>query len=203
MSQRQADAIKAWWDARKAAGEFPPKTPEQKRAKSRRDYRMAMRKNPDRLRRAAMARYHRNREAILAQRRLARQRRAEELRAADRRRRALNPGLFAARSRAKYMRHKPAILERNRRSRRKHLYGLTHDRFLEMMSEQNGKCAICSAPIQDGRNQHVDHCHTTGAVRGLLCSFCNRGLGCFRDSQIALLNAAAYVARHATAKKAG
>lgn len=54
---------------------------------------------------------------------------------------------------------------------------------------QDGKCAICGQPptLKDARNGRttkklaVDHCHETGAVRGLLCTGCNTGLGCFSD----------------------
>lgn len=60
--------------------------------------------------------------------------------------------------------------------------------FDEMVLAQNGVCAICgSAP--NGHPLHVDHDHTTGAVRGLLCQQCNTGLGNFRDD-IALLDRA-------------
>lgn len=44
-----------------------------------------------------------------------------------------------------------------------------------MMAEQGGVCWICSSDF-GGRELYVDHCHETGAVRGLLCSRCNTGL---------------------------
>lgn len=55
-----------------------------------------------------------------------------------------------------------------------------------MVEEQNGLCAIChEAPVEA-----VDHNHTTGEVRGLLCHMCNRGIGFLGDSPKRL--AAAY-----------
>lgn len=57
-------------------------------------------------------------------------------------------------------------------------YGMTRADFDSMSAEQGNKCRICSR----SRKLHVDHCHKTGRVRGLLCGSCNRGLGMFSDS---------------------
>jgi hypothetical protein len=71
----------------------------------------------------------------------------------------------------------------------KYEYGITLDRYNEMLSIQHGTCAICNSP-PTYRRLDVDHCHHTGKVRGLLCKRCNTGLGNFRDNvelvQIAL-----------------
>lgn len=70
--------------------------------------------------------------------------------------------------------------ERDRRNyRRRWLrknYGLTLERYEELVAQQGGVCAICSQPPA-GRELDVDHCHKTGEVRALLCSRCNRVLG--------------------------
>ncbi len=50
------------------------------------------------------------------------------------------------------------------------------DRLFEV---QHGKCAICN---KTKKLLHVDHCHETGKVRGLLCYNCNNGLGRFKDN---------------------
>jgi hypothetical protein len=51
-----------------------------------------------------------------------------------------------------------------------------------MLDAQNGVCAICKEPCPTGKWLAVDHCHTTNAVRGLLCTKCNMGIGLFNDS---------------------
>jgi hypothetical protein len=75
-------------------------------------------------------------------------------------------------------------------------YGLTHGEFDEMLAAQNGACAICGR-TDSGRktteNLHIDHCHKTGKIRGLLCDLCNNGLGRFCDNPNLLRKAAAYL----------
>lgn len=82
-------------------------------------------------------------------------------------------------------------LEKNRRGHLRRKYGITQDDYLRMLKSQGGKCAICRQPEELERNQKlcVDHCHTTGAVRGLLCDACNRGIGSMRDD-VSILTAA-------------
>lgn len=69
-------------------------------------------------------------------------------------------------------------------------YGLTQDDYDAMLQDQRGACAICNEPMD---KPHVDHNHTTGKVRGLLCQHCNMGLGHFRDSPLRLRLASAYL----------
>ncbi|HEX5997147.1 MAG TPA: endonuclease VII domain-containing protein [Jiangellales bacterium] len=69
-------------------------------------------------------------------------------------------------------------------------YGITTDDYDEMVREQNGQCAICRS---SGELLHVDHCHETGRLRGLLCSHCNKGLGHFKDEPERLLAAVQYL----------
>lgn len=57
----------------------------------------------------------------------------------------------------------------------------------------DGRCAICGDANPGRRGWQVDHDHTTGAVRGVLCRSCNLGLGNFRDSPALLTAAAAYL----------
>lgn len=63
-------------------------------------------------------------------------------------------------------------------------YGLDADRYEAMIEEQNNKCYICNNEFEDYKDKriHADHCHTTGKVRGLLCGYCNKGLGFFGDN---------------------
>ena len=73
-------------------------------------------------------------------------------------------------------------------------YGLTQDDYAKMFEEQNGYCKICKGhAIEFSRRLAVDHCHETGKVRGLLCMFCNTGLGNFKDNIDLLEEAIAYL----------
>jgi len=71
-------------------------------------------------------------------------------------------------------------------------YGLTPDQYSQMLEQQGGGCAICGV-TPNGKRLAVDHCHTTGKVRGLLCSPCNTGLGVFKDNTDLLHNAVKYL----------
>jgi hypothetical protein len=77
-------------------------------------------------------------------------------------------------------------------------FGLTKEQYDEMYGLYGGKCAICGrqeeATIRGSKIRlSVDHCHETGAIRGLLCSFCNRALGGFKDSPELLESAKNYL----------
>jgi hypothetical protein len=58
-------------------------------------------------------------------------------------------------------------------------YGLTGESYDRLLAEQDGKCASCFRP--SAKRLHVDHCHETGKVRGLLCGNCNSALGHAKD----------------------
>lgn len=77
-------------------------------------------------------------------------------------------------------------------------YGITVDEFNVMLASQGGRCAICGRPdsgkLDSGMN--VDHSHESGKVRGILCHYCNVGLGNFQDNPEILLSAADYLLRH-------
>lgn len=80
---------------------------------------------------------------------------------------------------------------------RRHLsyrYGLTDHERAEMLKEQGGKCLICKTPEDSlTRPLVVDHDHTTGAVRGLLCSACNTGIGHLKDDPAVVAAALHYL----------
>ena len=83
----------------------------------------------------------------------------------------------------------------NNRSRKeaaekKRIYGITPEQYDQMLQAQGGKCSICGEFMV---KPHVDHCHSTGAVRGLLCPQCNQGLGLFYDRLDLLRNAITYL----------
>lgn len=74
-------------------------------------------------------------------------------------------------------------------------YGITMDTYDNMLVSQGGTCAICRTDQVGGRGGlfHIDHCHATGKVRGLLCHNCNIGLGAFKDKPIVMSNAIQYL----------
>ena len=76
----------------------------------------------------------------------------------------------------------------------KRKFGVSAEQVEQLRNQQGEKCAICRAPLADRPN--VDHCHSTGKVRGLLCRPCNLSLGGFKDSLEILLNAALYLEQH-------
>lgn len=61
-------------------------------------------------------------------------------------------------------------------------YGITLDDYNKMRKDQNYSCAICGRHEDKVKGKvgvrplHIDHCHTTGKVRGLLCGRCNTSL---------------------------
>jgi len=75
-------------------------------------------------------------------------------------------------------------------------FGITLDDFDSLLRDQDGKCAIClraDSGRRDHKNLSVDHCHTTGIIRGLLCDPCNKGIGHFWDRPDLLDAAASYL----------
>ena len=74
------------------------------------------------------------------------------------------------------------------------LYGISSEEYQKIYEFQGGACAICQRAKGIRKKLSVDHCHTTGEVRGLLCSTCNaKVLGHLRDDVDALLRAVDYL----------
>jgi len=74
-------------------------------------------------------------------------------------------------------------------SQRYSKYGLSAAEYNAMVITQDGRCAICGAVGE----LSIDHCHTAGNVRGLLCGTCNTGLGMFKDDPKLLHRAIDYL----------
>ena len=75
-------------------------------------------------------------------------------------------------------------------------YGLSSDRFDNLMAVQGSACATCKMPFDWGDKQtkpHVDHCHDSGRVRGILCNRCNSVLGLVQDNKELLSALAGYL----------
>lgn len=73
-------------------------------------------------------------------------------------------------------------------------YRLTVAQYESLLLSQGGKCAICGAIPH--KSFHVDHCHNTSKVRGLLCGGCNVGLGCYGDDPERMQKAIDYLKAH-------
>lgn len=86
-------------------------------------------------------------------------------------------------------------------------YQISLEEYEDILTQQGGACRICREEgfVMDP-NRHraklvVDHCHTSGAVRGLLCHNCNRALGLLKDDPERLLRAVEYLERATTIRE--
>lgn len=91
---------------------------------------------------------------------------------------------------------RPKRLEHFRRqdkeSNLKRLYGITIADFNRLLAEQDGRCAICST-VKPQSKWHVDHCHNSNEVRGILCNLCNVGIGALKENIDAIRMAEIYL----------
>ena len=87
----------------------------------------------------------------------------------------------------------------------KRCYGITLNKYNEMLEKQDGKCATCGTTEPGGRKSGrgggtnvfvVDHCHDTGKVRGLLCHSCNRAMGLLGDNVSVIESMIKYLEEH-------
>jgi hypothetical protein len=156
--------------------------------------------------------YLTNRESILAQRREAHRRpelRGPRLEKMKERRSARTPdqvgevraymrdwnkrNLDRIREQRKNPKVVARIAESKHRQRLKQ-YGLTAEQHKIMVESQDGRCAICRADHPGTKKDWcIDHDHTTGKVRGILCFWCNCGLGHFKDNLASLAAAISYL----------
>ena len=110
--------------------------------------------------------------------------------------REANPFKVKAKNKAyREANHADPLKARDRHLR--HKFGITYDHYLEILEAQNGRCAICGTNVPSGKGAfHVDHCHDSGKIRGLLCHHCNVGLGHFKDSVSYLSSAIHYLSTY-------
>lgn len=104
---------------------------------------------------------------------------------------------------AYHKKHKDRHLKLQRIRNRKHKYGISEEEYRKMINDQNNKCAICGVELEiNDTNIHtsttlcIDHCHSTGIVRGLLCTRCNKALGLFDDNVYNLKSAIKYLMQY-------
>lgn len=83
--------------------------------------------------------------------------------------------------------------EQTRRQNLKASFGITPQKYNEILKQQEGSCAICGGINKNGKRLAVDHCHKTGKIRGLLCNKCNSVLGWAGDKIAVLAGAIKYL----------
>lgn len=140
--------------------------------------------------------YEKNREKVLARKRAWEKENAEKQR---------------ERRRAQYLKDRDKRLAASKRWKIENLdrvqlyrldanlkrYGITFADKEAMLTAQGNQCACCGSSDPRGKNGwHVDHCHSTGKVRGLLCLYCNVALGKVQDSVDHLKKLIQYLEKH-------
>lgn len=84
--------------------------------------------------------------------------------------------------------------EYRRNAKLKNKFGITLSDYNDMFAAQNGCCKICGKHQQEFKKALcLDHCHTTGNIRALLCNNCNTMLGMAAENKETLLNAIKYL----------
>lgn len=93
------------------------------------------------------------------------------------------------------MRSKAALAaDKARDARLRREYGITLAQYNVVLAHQGGRCAGCKRLVKEFKNNlAVDHCHTTGLLRGLLCWHCNKLIGMSHDDAARLLNTSIYL----------
>ena len=124
-----------------------------------------------------------------------------------------DPEYHRAKSREHYARHREYHIQYAREHRRndptidrinhlKTVYGLTLSGYESLVEKQENKCALCGGErCGPGKRWHIDHDHSSGKIRGLLCSRCNTGLGLFDHSPERLQMAIDYLAKQQEEEK--
>lgn len=96
-----------------------------------------------------------------------------------------------------YLANKPQFQENNKKRHLLTKYGLTVDQWQEMFDRQNRCCAACLSDSPQHRSGwQTDHCHQSGAVRGILCAPCNATIGHAKECSDRLERLAKYIRFH-------
>jgi hypothetical protein len=97
----------------------------------------------------------------------------------------------------KHKHKRPYDYKRDKDLKLKRAYGISYQEYLHMLDAQDNKCAICGTTDTGKRKAFaVDHCHTCGEVRGLLCAQCNTAIGSLREDLNIIQRAMDYVKFH-------
>lgn len=78
---------------------------------------------------------------------------------------------------------------------RRRNYNLEPEEYNKLLETSGNKCMICGSDPTN-KSLHIDHCHKTGIVRGLLCHHCNTAIGLFKEKKELMLNAIKYLDRN-------
>lgn len=91
--------------------------------------------------------------------------------------------------------NREGLKEKARNQHMLRTYGLSLEEYNTLLKAQDHKCYICRVDAVDCFHEklYVDHCHTTGEVRALLCHNCNAGIGHFKENKMLLQNAIFYL----------
>lgn len=120
----------------------------------------------------------------------------ERGRDAARLRRAKDPEKDREYQRKYRLKNLDALRARSRTYKRLKVYGLTEKAYDELLLAQEFACAVCRQPSPGSKNDwHIDHCHITGRVRGVLCHHCNQLLANAKDNIKTLNSAIRYLRR--------
>ena len=76
-------------------------------------------------------------------------------------------------------------------------YGISLEDKRQMIADQGGLCFTCRKPFTSTTKTHVDHCHDSKKIRGILCHNCNTTLGLVYESTQTLQNLKEYLEHHA------
>ena len=92
-------------------------------------------------------------------------------------------------ARESHARNRHKHIDKYRAYHLKKTYNITEEDFQEMLLKQEGKCLICGKSHKEAsRGLHIDHDHSTGKIRGLLCSKCNGSLGWYEKHKALIEN---------------
>ena len=78
----------------------------------------------------------------------------------------------------------PEQQKRRRERNWQRMYGVDPSTIWAVLELQKNACAICLKPLVLGKHTHIDHCHETRRVRGVLCRACNQAEGHIKGSEL-------------------
>lgn len=88
-----------------------------------------------------------------------------------------------------YQKNKLKYKENNLRNK----HDISFEDFESFLQIQDNQCKIYHCELDNAKNTHIDHCHSSGKIRGILCSNCNTALGKFKDCIEFLQSAIQYI----------